>query len=146
MVSYKALNTVLENSTTDFCDGIGDGHRGQTCTAVKSTPTNLGNRVADGDGSQTIAITECILSDFCDRVRNSHRGQTRARSESTIANTHCAFFDGDSRATWHFTLESICHFSYIDNSVGLVVIPLAQPRSAPESITTDFCDGVWDGN
>ena len=142
MVSYKALNTTIESTFADWGDGVRDGNRGQACAIPESRTTDCGDGVGDGHWGQTCATRESKLTDWGDGVGDGYWSQTCATIESIPTDRNCPLFNVDSCATCHFSFEFIRHFSYIDNSVRLVIIP----RSAPESRPADFGDGVGDGH
>ena len=68
MVSYKALNTIIEALISQTYDGVGKGDGGQTA-AIKEAPSSQTlDGVGNGDGGQTAAMSEAVISQTRDGI------------------------------------------------------------------------------
>ena len=66
MVSYKALNTIVEHTSADRGDGVGDGDARQTAAIGERTFADWCDGVGDADARQTGAIEERFVADWGD--------------------------------------------------------------------------------
>ena len=68
MVSYKALNTVIEAGISQTRDGVGNGDGGQTAATTEAVISQTRNGIANGDGGQTAATIEAPFSHTRDGI------------------------------------------------------------------------------
>ena len=61
MVSYKALNTVVEAVFSQTRDGVGNGDGGQTFAILEAGNSQPLDGVGNGDGGQIAAIPEAVI-------------------------------------------------------------------------------------
>ena len=85
MVSYKALNTILETGFSQTRDGVGNGDGDQTAATSEAVISQALDGVGNGDGGQTAATSEAVISKTRDGVGNGDGDQTAATSEAVIS-------------------------------------------------------------
>ena len=68
MVSYKALNTKAEASTSQTCDGVGNSDAGQSRASPEALFSQTCDGVWNGDAGQARAIPEAPISQTCNYV------------------------------------------------------------------------------
>ena len=68
MVSYKALNTIIEALISQTYDGVGKGDGGQTAATLEAGTSQPRDEVGNGNGGQTAAIIEAPFSQTHDGI------------------------------------------------------------------------------
>ena len=68
MVSYKALNTLVENARSHTRNGVGNGDGGQIAAICEAPFSQTRDGVGNGDGGQTAAICEARPSQTRDGI------------------------------------------------------------------------------
>lgn len=70
-------------------------NRGNICASIECSWANSFHAVADGDGSQAVAIIESIVADARHAVRNCDKNQTGTTREGIVANVGHAVANDD---------------------------------------------------
>ena len=95
MVSYKALNTIIEAANSQTRDGVGNGDGGQTAAIPEAFISQTRDGVGNGDGGQTTATLEAVISQTRDGVANGDGGQTAATIKAAFSQTRDGVGNGD---------------------------------------------------
>ena len=116
MVSYKALNTVIESTISDTCHRIGDCDRGEAGAAIESLISDTCHRIGNRDRGETGAAIESPFSDTCHRIWDCDRSEVGAVRESLVSDT-CHGIGNRDRGETGATIESkfsdTCHVIHL---------------------------------